>query len=224
MGACESHDTNGWVVKDHILPLRSPQRIILSLVSGASNVRRCVEEQPNREIPANILRHPPHGTWCASHIRGKLASTAPNTFSSSSSPNSVSKRFHFCIPNRTGPRSDPDIMIPFKSTRRVHVADPQPEFQPARYDAVDDNRDEEYDGGMRLRSSEGNVNEDQEPFMGVKVRRKTSLHREYQGDYIDIPSHPFLMKILQKQGYFNIFFFLSVFFSFFLFSVALGLV
>ncbi|XWS61278.1 hypothetical protein CRYUN_Cryun07bG0112700 [Craigia yunnanensis] len=36
--------------------------------------------------------------------------------------------------------------------------------------------------------------------MGVKVRRKASLRREYKGDYLDIPSRPFLMKILQKQG------------------------
>ncbi len=36
--------------------------------------------------------------------------------------------------------------------------------------------------------------------MGFKVRRKASLHRDYKGDYLDVPSHPFLMKILQKQG------------------------
>lgn len=36
--------------------------------------------------------------------------------------------------------------------------------------------------------------------MGVKVRRKTSLHRDYKGDYLDVPSQPYLMKILNKQG------------------------
>ncbi|XP_061355194.1 uncharacterized protein LOC133299720 [Gastrolobium bilobum] len=53
---------------------------------------------------------------------------------------------------------------------------------------------------MRFRSSNSNVSDDQEPFMGIKVRRKASLHRDYNGDYLDVPSHPFLMKILHKQG------------------------
>jgi hypothetical protein len=77
--------------------------------------------------------------------------------------------------------------------RRVQIDQPQ---QP-KYDAVDD---EEEENGMRLRPSNSNVTEDQEPFMGVKVRRKTSLHRDYKGDYIDVASHPFLIKLLQKQG------------------------
>lgn len=42
--------------------------------------------------------------------------------------------------------------------------------------------------------------EDQEPFMGVKARRITSLHRDYNGDYLDVPSDPFLLKLLHKQG------------------------
>ncbi|KAJ7965403.1 myosin heavy chain-related [Quillaja saponaria] len=53
---------------------------------------------------------------------------------------------------------------------------------------------------LRLRPTGSNVTEDQEPFMGMKVRRKASRHREYKGDYLDVPSHPYLMKILQKQG------------------------
>lgn len=53
---------------------------------------------------------------------------------------------------------------------------------------------------MRLRPSNGNVIEDQEPFMGIKARRKASFHRDYKGDYVDVVSQPFLMKILQKQG------------------------
>ncbi|GLT38746.1 hypothetical protein SLA2020_129730 [Shorea laevis] len=65
-------------------------------------------------------------------------------------------------------------------------------------DGVED--DGQQENGMRLRPSDNNVTEDQEPFMGVKVRRKASLHRDYRGDYLDVPSHPFLMKILQKQG------------------------
>ncbi|XP_050386719.1 uncharacterized protein LOC126803025 [Argentina anserina] len=54
--------------------------------------------------------------------------------------------------------------------------------------------------GTRMRPSGSNVTEDQEPFMGVKVRRKTSFRREFKGDYIDVRSNQYLMKILEKQG------------------------
>lgn len=77
----------------------------------------------------------------------------------------------------------------FRAQRQVQIDEPQ---------NPDDQLEE---NGMRLRPSDSNVSEDQEPFMGVKVRRKASLRREYKGDYLDIPSRPFLMKILQKQGY-----------------------
>uniref|UniRef100_A0A0C9S851 TSA: Wollemia nobilis Ref_Wollemi_Transcript_5838_1238 transcribed RNA sequence n=1 Tax=Wollemia nobilis TaxID=56998 RepID=A0A0C9S851_9CONI len=42
--------------------------------------------------------------------------------------------------------------------------------------------------------------ETQEPFMGVKVRRRTSLYRQYQGDYIDAKSNQIILKLLEKQG------------------------
>ena len=85
----------------------------------------------------------------------------------------------------------------YKAQRRVQID----ESETPKYD--DDVQDEELqeENGMRLRPSDSNVSEDQEPFMGFKVRRKASLRREYKGDYLDIPSRPFLMKILQKQGY-----------------------
>lgn len=41
-----------------------------------------------------------------------------------------------------------------------------------------------------------------EPFMGVKVRRRSSMFRNFSADYIDVPSNPSLMKLLQKQGLF----------------------
>lgn len=89
-----------------------------------------------------------------------------------------------------------------RSQRRVHID----ESGPARFDNVEDDAsdtledEDEQPGGIRLRPSENNVKEDQEPFMGVKVRRRASLHRDYKGDYLDVPSNPYLMKILQKQG------------------------
>nr|XP_043612740.1 myosin heavy chain IB [Erigeron canadensis] len=47
---------------------------------------------------------------------------------------------------------------------------------------------------------DGNVTEDQDPFAGGKVRRKASMGRSFKGDYIDVRSKPYLMKILEKQG------------------------
>ncbi|KAJ0099469.1 hypothetical protein Patl1_20299 [Pistacia atlantica] len=79
-----------------------------------------------------------------------------------------------------------------RTNRRVQID----ESQPPKYDTVDEGDD----NSMRMRPSQNNVTESQEPFMGVKVRRKASLHREYKGDYIDVPSRPYLMKIMEKQG------------------------
>uniref|UniRef100_A0A6N2KC79 TH1 domain-containing protein n=1 Tax=Salix viminalis TaxID=40686 RepID=A0A6N2KC79_SALVM len=86
--------------------------------------------------------------------------------------------------------------------RRVQV----PDLQLPKYDNEEESVDrEEGDSGInngvaRLTITESNVSDDQEPFMGVKVRRKASRHRDIQGDYLDVPSNSYLMKILQKQG------------------------
>lgn len=66
-----------------------------------------------------------------------------------------------------------------------------------------DEEEEQVSGTLKLKTSDSNITEDQEPFMGVmgvKVRRKASVHRDYVGDYLDVPSRPYLIKILQKQG------------------------
>ncbi|XP_009628883.1 uncharacterized protein LOC107823343 [Nicotiana tabacum] len=76
------------------------------------------------------------------------------------------------------------------------------ETQPQKVRFDDDTipDDGEVGGTLKLRISDSNVTEDQEPFMGVKVRRKASILRDYVGDYLDVPSRPYLMKILEKQG------------------------
>ncbi|XP_008794989.1 myosin IB heavy chain-like [Phoenix dactylifera] len=38
------------------------------------------------------------------------------------------------------------------------------------------------------------------PFMGVKVRRRASLRRDCKGDYLDVPSDPYLSSMLSKRG------------------------
>ncbi|KAK6925933.1 Class I myosin tail homology domain [Dillenia turbinata] len=87
----------------------------------------------------------------------------------------------------------------FKTQRSVHISEPSEESGPVKHDdKVED--DEILGGGLRLKPSENNVVEDQEPFMGVKARRNASFHRDYKGDYLDVPSQPYLMKILEKQG------------------------
>ncbi|KAH7557748.1 hypothetical protein ACOSP7_027619 [Xanthoceras sorbifolium] len=83
-------------------------------------------------------------------------------------------------------------MSRYGGNRRVQIKASQPD----QYDAVEDGDD----GSIGHRPSENNETEGQEPFMGMKVRRKASFHRDYKGDYLDVPSRPYLMKILQKQG------------------------
>uniref|UniRef100_A0A5B7BW15 Putative Myosin heavy chain-related isoform 1 n=1 Tax=Davidia involucrata TaxID=16924 RepID=A0A5B7BW15_DAVIN len=93
-----------------------------------------------------------------------------------------------------------------QSHRRVQIGD----AQLLRYDDDDDDEiasetlenddDKGQEGSTKLRPSDSNVTEDQEPFMGIKVRRKASLYRDYRGDYLDVPSRLYLMKILEKQG------------------------
>ncbi|XP_024176833.1 myosin heavy chain IB isoform X2 [Rosa chinensis] len=71
----------------------------------------------------------------------------------------------------------------------------------SKYAFADEEQSQNDDAqGTRMRPSASNVTEDQEPFMGVKVRRKASFHRQFNGDYIDVRSNPYLMKILRKQG------------------------
>ncbi|GAV66239.1 Myosin_TH1 domain-containing protein [Cephalotus follicularis] len=85
----------------------------------------------------------------------------------------------------------------YKAQRRVQIDD----SDPPKYDTVEDEEEEdEKDNGMRSRPANSNVTEDQEPFMGVKARRIASRHRNYKGDYLDVPSRRHLLKILQKQG------------------------
>ncbi|KAK9063167.1 hypothetical protein SSX86_017037 [Deinandra increscens subsp. villosa] len=48
--------------------------------------------------------------------------------------------------------------------------------------------------------SDGILTEDHDPFAGGKVRRKASMARVFKGDYIDVRSKPYLMRILEKRG------------------------
>ncbi|KAJ0986224.1 hypothetical protein J5N97_004580 [Dioscorea zingiberensis] len=60
--------------------------------------------------------------------------------------------------------------------------------------------DDEGSVGSEKSERSKNAKRDLEPFIGMKVRRRASLHRDCKGDYLDVPSDPYLMKILSKQG------------------------
>ncbi|KAL3652420.1 hypothetical protein CASFOL_002101 [Castilleja foliolosa] len=86
------------------------------------------------------------------------------------------------------------------SSRRIQIdvaGDPPPRFDDE--ETLDDDS-ADGSGSLKLRPSNSNITEDLEPFMGVKVRRKASRLRDYIGDYLDVQSRPYLMKILEKQG------------------------
>ncbi|KAL1824058.1 hypothetical protein ACET3Z_010836 [Daucus carota] len=90
----------------------------------------------------------------------------------------------------------------YQSRRKVQIEDPKP---------ADDGEDEETNDkiSLKVKSLDKSVSRNvvnQEPFMGVKVRRKASFVRDYRGDYLDVASIPFLEKILEKQGDKKIFF------------------
>ncbi|XAR71671.1 hypothetical protein NMG60_11018052 [Bertholletia excelsa] len=88
-------------------------------------------------------------------------------------------------------------MSRFQLFHQVHVDGEDGHASPVR---GNDGQDGGGEGLVKLKPSGSNVTEDQEPFMGIKVRRKASRHRDYRGDYIDIPSRPCILKILEKQG------------------------
>ncbi|CAL5344092.1 unnamed protein product [Camellia sinensis] len=92
-------------------------------------------------------------------------------------------------------------MSRFQSHRRIPIRDAQHQDDDDEANASETlaNGDEDQ-GSTKLRPSDHNSTEDLEPFMGVKVRREASRHRDYRGDYIDVPSRPSLMKIIRKQG------------------------
>lgn len=145
----------------------------------------------------------PHGA-CTKRHRNSLA---PQNFLSAAEPNSHNS----LTPSQTltqSPNPEESKTMDRRSNRRVQID----ESQEPKYDVAEDGAE---GNGLRLRLSDINVTEDQEPFMGVKVRRRASLHRDYKGDYIDVASHPYLMKILQKQGQLCSFLFLIDSFRFF---------
>lgn len=59
---------------------------------------------------------------------------------------------------------------------------------------------EEEEVQERIRAELSKNTETQEPFMGMKVRRRSSMYRQYHGDYLNVPSNQQIVKLLSKQG------------------------
>eukprot|EP00897_Mesotaenium_endlicherianum_P005038 jgi/Mesen1/4562/ME000232S03815 len=49
-------------------------------------------------------------------------------------------------------------------------------------------------------ASSGRSTEVIEPFMGMKARRRSSVHKVFKGDYINLASNHSILKLLTKQG------------------------
>lgn len=100
--------------------------------------------------------------------------------------------------------------LPEAKSEPQHGPGPEPE-PPKNDDVVEEDpapvqdnvgEEDEQQGSSRLRPSNSNVyTEEEDPFMGLKVRRMASSVADYKGDYIDVPSEPSLLKILQRQGW-----------------------
>lgn len=71
------------------------------------------------------------------------------------------------------------------------IQDPRKESEPAKHE------EEEVE---RIRPQLSKNTETQEPFMGMKVRRRSSMYRQYRGDYLNVPSNQQIVKLLTKQG------------------------
>ncbi|KAF5772284.1 putative class I myosin tail domain-containing protein [Helianthus annuus] len=74
------------------------------------------------------------------------------------------------------------------------------EIEGVETETADYDTEKEDLGGDESRPSDGMVTEDQDPFAGGKVRRKASMARVFKGDYVDVRSKPYLMKLLDRQG------------------------
>ncbi|GMH28101.1 hypothetical protein Nepgr_029944 [Nepenthes gracilis] len=75
----------------------------------------------------------------------------------------------------------------YRFNRRVQ----NDEVQKPQYDAVEDSP-ESY--------SQDDDGEGRQPSNNASDHQEDLVHRDYRGDYLDVPSQPHLMKILNKQG------------------------
>lgn len=92
-------------------------------------------------------------------------------------------------------------MDQLRSNRRLHVDVPsdEPVFD-------DDDDGSSGAGSEKMRkddealSNNGDGDEEGSSFMSGKARRRASMHMDYQGDYLDVPSNTRLTNILHKHG------------------------
>lgn len=88
---------------------------------------------------------------------------------------------------------------PSPSLRDKDKENEDPSFRGVGGGEFDEDVEEEQK--LVLPQSSSRISRDiQEPFMGVKVRRRTSMYRQYRGDYLNAASNQIILKLLEKQG------------------------
>ncbi|KZV53408.1 Myosin heavy chain-related isoform 1 [Dorcoceras hygrometricum] len=98
-------------------------------------------------------------------------------------------------------------MSRFLSSRRLQndsTQAPQPRYDDVVYnDRVSETLDNGEDGKsdvLKLRPSDSSTMGDRNPLVAVETHQKSSRLRDCTGDYINVRSRPYVMKLLEKQG------------------------
>ncbi|XP_073273155.1 uncharacterized protein [Primulina huaijiensis] len=91
-------------------------------------------------------------------------------------------------------------MSRYLSNLRVQIDSTQAQLPRYDNDPASEALDNVDDGTSKLRPSNSSLTEDQNPLVGIKTGWKSSRLRDCTGDYINVRSRPYLMKLLEKQG------------------------
>lgn len=91
-------------------------------------------------------------------------------------------------------------MAQLRSNRRLHVDVPSDEPVLDDDDAASGGGSDEMRKDDEPLTNNGDAHEEDKSFMSGKARRRASIHKDYQGDYLDVPSNPRLTSILNKHG------------------------
>ncbi|KAG6557457.1 hypothetical protein Mapa_000730 [Marchantia paleacea] len=76
-------------------------------------------------------------------------------------------------------------------------------YRTARFDEAlkkQQHEEEVVEAEDAIKAHSGASTDEQEPFMGMKVRRRSSMYRLFKGDYIDAENNDQIRKLLTKQG------------------------
>lgn len=91
-------------------------------------------------------------------------------------------------------------MSRFLSSRRIQIDSSQAPLP--RYDGIEynDPASETLDNGEDGKSEASKLRPPNSSAMGIEADQKSSRLRDCKGDYINVRSRPYIMKLLEKQG------------------------